>query len=786
MGEGAGHVAQPGHVTGSSASAEDSPASTARFSPLARVVTGVSLAGVVAVAATGGVSRWRGIDGPVVELGWLHGWWLVAALVAFTCASELVAVRLRHGDAVEELTLLDSMVLLNVLLLPPDAGVVVSLAGLAVAYAVRRRALIKSVFNLGTYAAGASVLALLLRTFVGPAGEFDVRLAIATTAGAAGFVAVNVGCMSLLLASLGAGTVRSLIKQDLRLSLFTLAATTAMSATVMTIAVHTPIFLPFTALPTVAITYAYRAAATEIEERQRSAHVLAFSRVLAGSPSGDVAIAQFLHLTQDGFFADHALAAFDGGEVVTLAGVATAGVATAGVATAPDVRTTGGVDDVHRGLLARCADGAAMLDDGLPVGWAQAMVAPLEADGTRIGAVLVGWSRSDRHRAGDLTMFASLASSLGVALSRAMHLARLVEETSKLRAVVDQSSEGILVLDGLGRVAVWNPALAELSGLGDDVALGRPLGDLLDSRDQDGNVVDAFAAGSRLLSPATAQAIVELQIVRPDGEQRWVRCAHAGSFDADGLLVRDVVNVHDLTRQRQADRLKTDFIATVSHELRTPVTPIKGYADMLRKRWDTMPEEKRIKALDMIADRSAHLARLVEDLLLASRISSDSEPARSIVKGTADLNALVTRAAEDFSQAGARLHLGLAPQPVVVDCDSTRTVQILTNLLSNALKYSPDDASVEVTVEAREGRGMVTVRDHGRGIPSDQLERVFEKFHRVEDPMLMSTGGSGLGLYIARHLASAMDGDLTVTSTLGQGSVFTLSLRLAPEPAPAG
>jgi signal transduction histidine kinase len=163
----------------------------------------------------------------------------------------------------------------------------------------------------------------------------------------------------------------------------------------------------------------------------------------------------------------------------------------------------------------------------------------------------------------------------------------------------------------------------------------------------------------------------------------------------------------------------------------------------------------------------------------------DSEPARSIVKGTADLNVLVARAAEDFSPARARLHLRPAPQPVLVDCDSTRTVQILTNLLSNALKYSPDDAGVEVTVQARDGRGVVAVHDHGRGIPSDQLEQVFEKFHRVEDPMLMSTGGSGLGLYIARHLALAMDGDLSVTSTLGQGSVFTLSLRLAPGPAPA-
>jgi PAS domain S-box-containing protein len=749
--------------------------------PLARVVTGVALAGVVAILGTAWVTRRWGIGGPVVALGWLDGRPLVVTLVAFTCAAELVAVRLRHQDAVEELTLLDPMVLLNVLLLAPLTAIGVSLTGIAAAYLLRRRALIKSVFNIGTYAAAGSVLVLFLRGVAGSGGQFDLQLVAGTATGACGFVVVNVTCMSVLLAGLGAGTVPGLIRQDLRLTTFTLAATTAMSATVVTIAVHTPIFLPFTALPAVAITYAYRATATESEERARSAHVLAFSRVLAGGPTREVAVAAFLRLVRDGFFAAHALAVFDSGEVATLHGCDGVEPATgSAVGASGDVLTETVADDVHQGLPARCADGALMLDDGLPPGWSRAMLAPLEADGTRLGAVAVGWaSGDDRQRSQDLTMFASLASSLATALSRAQHLARLVEETSKLRAVVDQSSDGILVLDGTGRVMVWNPALQAMSGSGQDRALGRPLGELLDSRDQDGNQVDAFAEGCRLLSAQHPHVTVDVQIVRPDGDRRSVRCAHAGTFDADGLLVRDVVNVHDLTRERQADRLKTDFIATVSHELRTPVTPIKGYAELLRARWDSIPPEKRVKALDVIADRAGHLARLVEDLLLASSISSDSEPAQSVVMGTVDLNALISRAAEDFTGAAdARLRLCPAQEPVEVDCDSTRAVQILGNLLSNALKYSPEGATIEVYVERRGDHGVVAVHDHGRGIPADQLERVFEKFHRVEDPMVMQTGGSGLGLYIARHLARAMAGDLEVASTFGQGSQFTLRLPL--------
>jgi signal transduction histidine kinase len=278
---------------------------------------------------------------------------------------------------------------------------------------------------------------------------------------------------------------------------------------------------------------------------------------------------------------------------------------------------------------------------------------------------------------------------------------------------------------------------------------------------------------------------VELAVVRPDGEQRWVRCAHAGLFD-DGRLVRDVVIVHDVTRQREVERLKADFIATVSHELRTPVTPIKGYADLLRRRGDRMTPEKRNECLDIISDRVNHLARLVEDLLLASRISSPKAPSHDVTLSSGDLVALTRRAVADFSADEARVHLMLPEAPLLAACDPIRAVQVVGNLVSNALKYSPRTAQVDVAVTAYDGAARVTVTDRGRGIPADQLERVFDKFHRVEDPLTMTTGGTGLGLYIARQLARAMGGDVLVRSTLGTGSTFVFVLPLAETVAVPG
>jgi signal transduction histidine kinase len=216
----------------------------------------------------------------------------------------------------------------------------------------------------------------------------------------------------------------------------------------------------------------------------------------------------------------------------------------------------------------------------------------------------------------------------------------------------------------------------------------------------------------------------------------------------------------------------------VSHELRTPLTPIIGYINLLRTRGDRMTPQKRQDSLDLIADRAAHLSRLVEDLLLASQIG-DTEGGLDlkVSAGVHDLVAIVAQVAGDLDTP--RVSVDLPDHPVPARCDDGRALQVVTNLVGNALKYSPETEGVRVTMRLEDDRVCVEIADHGRGIPADQLERVFDKFHRVEDPMTMSTSGTGLGLFIARRLARAMGGDVAGTSTLNVGSVFTFTLRRA-------
>jgi signal transduction histidine kinase len=329
------------------------------------------------------------------------------------------------------------------------------------------------------------------------------------------------------------------------------------------------------------------------------------------------------------------------------------------------------------------------------------------------------------------------------------------------------------------------PKVARLFGA--EEAVGLAYNESLAGLDHDGKLVrleDLLAE----TGPDNPRASCEVRARTSEGLERWLRCNHSLLYEG-GEWTTDVVIVHDVTRIRQTERAKADFVATVSHELRTPITPIKGYVELLQARGARMTEEKRQDMLRIIAERAEHLARLVEDLLLASRISS--ERGGSAVPGLrrecTDLADAARRAATDWlRRPDSRLELELPDRPLEVDADPLRLVQVLDNLLSNAHKYSPADRPVRLRVWRDGGWAKAAVVDRGRGIPREELDRIFEKFHRVEDPMTMTTGGTGLGLYIARELTRAMGGEIEAASAPRRGSTFTVRLPLATAHEPPG
>ena len=708
-------------------------------------------------------------------------WPRVAALLVLTAASEIAGLRLPHRGALEMLNLYEGMVVANIALLPAGQAIAVSLGGLLVAQVVQRRAAVKAVFNLGMYAVALAPAIGVYHLVAGGSGPLGGRAMVAMAVGVAVFTLVNLLLISKLLAVLEDRPVRDVVQESSKLSTLTFLGNSAVGLIGVVLYLREPMALPAVLLPAATLWLAYRLAERQMRERDQFQHLYEVGQAFASSLVLEEVLPNVLPKVARLFGAEEAHLLFAQGAGRPF-----------GAIHGPDGFRFGPADPADLAALALLGEGNGPVvgrPGQAPDGWRELLVAPLVAQGRHLGVIVLGNLQSDRRaeagagmRLGrqDLQLLSPLASGLAVTLGNATQVAQIKEEKSTLEQILGLSSDGILLLDGKGRVRVWNQAMERITGVPDDDAVGLPYNELLAGLDHDGKLVrleDLLAAAT----PAGPRASAEVQIRTSEGLERWLRCNHSLLYEG-GEWTTDVVIVHDVTRIRQAERAKTDFVATVSHELRTPITPIKGYVEILQARGPNLSEDKRQDMLRIVAERADHLARLVEDLLLASRISS--EPGGSAVVGMqrecTDLAEAARRAAADWLRGPeSRLELELPPGPLEVDADPLRLVQVLANLISNAHKYSPTDQEVRLRVWRDNGWAMAAVADRGRGIPREELDRVFEKFHRVEDPMTMTTGGTGLGLYIARELTRAMGGEIETTSAPRRGSTFTVRLPMA-------
>lgn len=235
----------------------------------------------------------------------------------------------------------------------------------------------------------------------------------------------------------------------------------------------------------------------------------------------------------------------------------------------------------------------------------------------------------------------------------------------------------------------------------------------------------------------------------------------------------------ELTGDRALEELRTEFVSIVSHELRTPLAAIYGAAMTLRRSDVELDEEQRSGLLAVIADESDRLARIVNEILWASRLDSGTLQVSLQSCDGAELARSVAGAARTHLPTGVELRLTVPAElpPVFGDPDKVR--QVLVNLLDNAIKYSPVGGLVELALERRDPRLRFSVRDQGLGVPPAEQGRIFEKFYRLDPTLTGGIGGTGLGLYICRELVQRMDGRIWVESREDGGSTFSFELPLA-------
>jgi len=291
------------------------------------------------------------------------------------------------------------------------------------------------------------------------------------------------------------------------------------------------------------------------------------------------------------------------------------------------------------------------------------------------------------------------------------------------------------------------------------------------------------AAGTTLSSSPGQASGIALAVLGSQGPDRgaaarakvlWAFVFHAALITTNALLFERVEDA--LRHQVDLNRQKDEFLAAVSHELRTPLASMLGSVDTLRRLEGRMDEEARSKFLAIASRQGKRLQRLIEELLLTAAVEHRQE---AVVVEPVDVAALLDEVSEDLqSSAGGRITIELGRPVPELATDGSKVRQVLTNLVENATKYAPD-GPIEVSCRAEGGSVLITVADHGPGIASADRRRVFERFVQLDGSSTRTQGGTGLGLYLCRRLATLLEGRLELSETPGGGATFTLALPRA-------
>ncbi|MBA3348580.1 MAG: response regulator [Actinobacteria bacterium] len=395
---------------------------------------------------------------------------------------------------------------------------------------------------------------------------------------------------------------------------------------------------------------------------------------------------------------------------------------------------------------------------------------PLVARGVVLGAISLITAESGRtYGADDLALARELARHAAIAIDNAK-LYEQAQRRAQAARVLASIGDGVVLIDRDDVVRLWNPAAAAILGLSEADVLGRRIDEIIPGWSEIAQVVPVAVSPSEPVRAETTP--VEL-----DGRELWI--------SGTGVAVEEgtVYAFRDRTEEHALEKMRADFVATVSHELRTPLAAIYGSAQTIRRPDLQLDEEIRDELLGVIATESDRLASIVNDLLLSSHLDSGRLPVQI---ESCDAGALVGAVVDS-----ARTHLPEAVELTVdaaaglppVAADRGQLSQVLTNLVDNAIKYSPGGGTVAVSLQEVNGAIRFTVADRGLGMPPSELGRIFEKFYRLDPDMTRGIGGTGLGLYISRELVHRMDGTISVTSRHGEGSTFVVELPAAKQPA---
>jgi signal transduction histidine kinase len=378
----------------------------------------------------------------------------------------------------------------------------------------------------------------------------------------------------------------------------------------------------------------------------------------------------------------------------------------------------------------------------------------------------------------------SFAEQAAIAVRNARLYEQVNQEKQRLDAILEQSADGVMILDPSLRITVFNKALNRMTGWDAADAIGRFHHEVIQwqALKTDTDLYKALANGWPL--PGAAHLYVEGDLQRPNGRQPAgngqrisLGITYAPLMSADGHMTDIIANVRDLTRYREEEALQKTFISVISHELKTPVSIIKGYAGTLRRQDANWSPETMAESLAVIEEEADNLTNLIDNLLEASRLQAGTFSLE--ISDEVMLARLAADTVRKFSSQTEKhtFRLEFPPDFPPVCGDERRLSQVFNNLVSNAIKYSPEGGQIVLSGSVQPEYVTVSVSDEGIGIPVHEKHRIFRKFTRLDNALSRKTEGSGLGLFLTKAIVEAHGGRIWFSENEDRpGTTFTFSL----------
>jgi PAS domain S-box-containing protein len=398
------------------------------------------------------------------------------------------------------------------------------------------------------------------------------------------------------------------------------------------------------------------------------------------------------------------------------------------------------------------------------------LVTPLFAHGQVIGTINVDDSQPYAFDSTQERLLTIIAAQAAIAIENAQLFAKVTKEQKQTHAILQFMADGLLLINAAGVIVTCNPALAMMLGLHP----GQIIGQKLNEPGLHPYLAEITATNMQRARTGVLSREVTIQTAHP----RTLQIFSTTVTDDTGNPAGEVRVVHDITRERELEQLKDDFMSTVSHELRTPLFSIQGFAQIMLEDGNLDPAT-RTEFLSIIQSQAVQLSQMVNNLLDLSKFDEGKLEIEHKPVALLDVIHKTTLKLQGFAhQQKVKLITQLPASLPSLNGDTQRLEQVLTNLIGNAIKFTDAGGKVYISASTSDTEILVQIKDNGIGIPAEALERIFSRYYQVEDKSERSARGSGLGLHIAQRIVKGHGGRIWAESESGRGSTFYFTLPL--------